>query len=128
MRFDYWLFNYYRRYARRRLIFDLCVIVVFLSLIFYFFDNKSAVVSAFTSNVQTGISKLEIMKRLRDRNEVAAPSSSKNSSEVIFPSTAPRSCLSSDARGCVCYDQYTVVIRDFPEDRCQDIVKGFARF
>jgi len=49
-------------------------------------------------------------------------------SESLVPSRIPKSCFSSDDRGCVCYDQYTIVIKDFPVDRCQDVVNGFARF
>lgn len=49
-------------------------------------------------------------------------------SESLVPSRIPKSCFFSDARGCVCYDQHAIIIKDFPADRCQDIVNGFALF
>lgn len=36
----------------------------------------------------------------------------------------PKSCLSSQTNGCVCYDQYLNRIENFPEKRCKDIING----
>ena len=129
MRFYYSFFRYYKRYTRGRLIFDLCLIAVILSLAFYFFDNRSSMIRALTDNVKTEVLNLRSVKRSYVRDEATVPLS-KNSSYygVTFPSRIPKSCLFSSTRDCVCYDQHTIVIRDFPLDRCLDIVNGFARF
>lgn len=122
MRFDYWFLRYYGRYASRRLVFNLCLIAIVLSFSFYFF-SKSAMVGFITNKLKTEVSKLKSV------NKSYAHDISKDSpSEFDVPSRIPKSCFSSDIRGCVCYDQHTIVIKDFPVDRCQDIVNGFARF
>ena len=87
-------------------------------------------ITALTDNVNTEVLKLKNLNRSHVRDDVTVPSLQKNSSysEVIFPSRIPKSCFSNDTRGCVCYDQHTIVIKNFPLDRCLDIVNGFARF
>ena len=129
MRFYYSFFRYYKRYTRGRLIFDFCLIAVILSLSFYFFHNRSSMIMAFTDNVKTEVLKLRSVKRSYVPDEATDPLSKNSSySGVTFPSRIPKSCLFSSTRDCVCYDQHTIVIRDFPLDRCLDIVNGFARF
>jgi len=77
----------------------------------------------FTDKVKT-----EVLK-LNGVSKSYVPAVPENSSPgFVVPSRIPRSCFSSDTRGCVCYDQHTTVIKDFPVDRCQDIVNGFTRF
>ena len=84
---------------------------------------------AFTDNVKTEVLKLRSLKRSYVREEATDPLLKNSSySGVTFPSRIPKSCLFSSTRDCVCYDQHTIVIRDFPLDRCLDIVNGFARF
>ncbi|WP_350135847.1 hypothetical protein [Nitrosomonas sp.] len=121
MRFDYLFLRYYGRYAWRRLAFDLCLIVIILSFSFYFFD-KSAMLGFFTNKVKTEVLKLKSVNRSYafDKLEVSPP-------EVV-PPRIPKSCFSSDTRGCFCYDQHTIVIKDFPVDRCREIINGFSRF
>ncbi len=124
MRFAYRFLRYYRYYSGKRLVFDLCLIAVILSFSFYFLDKSSMImIDSLTNNLKTEVSKLKTVKK-----PYAHDISSNSSSEVILPSRIPKSCFSSDTRGCVCYDQYTTIIRDFPVDRCHDIVNGFARF
>ncbi|SDX41840.1 hypothetical protein SAMN05216333_1314 [Nitrosomonas oligotropha] len=121
MRFDYWFLRYYKYYAARRLI-DLCLVAVVLIFSFYFFD-KNAMIGSFTERVKTEVLKLKSVNRSYVRN---GPSDL--SSDAVTPFKIPKSCISSDARNCVCYDQHTTVITDFPVDRCQDIVNGLTRF
>ena len=130
MRFYYSFFRYYKRYTRGRLIFDLCLIAVILSLAFYFFNIRSSMIRALTDNVKTEVLKLKSVNKSYVRDDSTVPPLSKNPSYsgVTFPSRIPKSCLFSSTRDCVCYDQHTIVIRDFPLDRCLDIVNGFARF
>lgn len=111
-----------RYYSGKRLVFDLCLIAVVLGFSFYFLD-KSSMIYFLTNNLKTEVSKLKTVKKSYSHD---TPINS--SSEVVLPSRIPKSCFSSDARGCVCYDQHTTIIRDFPMDRCRDIVNGFARF
>lgn len=44
--------------------------------------------------------------------------------EIAKAPRIPKSCFSSQSQGCVCYDQYTNRIKDFPEKRCRDIIDG----
>lgn len=124
MRFDYLFLRDYRRYSGKRLIFDLCLIVVVLSLgsAFYFF-GRSAMKGFFVDHMKTEVLKLNGLNKPYIHNMT-----DKSSSEDVALSRIPKSCFSSDTRGCVCYDQHTTVIKDFPVDRCQDIVNGFTRF
>ena len=122
MRFDYWLFRYYRRYGGRRPVFDLCLIAVVLSFSFYYFD-RGAMLGFFTNKVKNEVSKLKSVNRSYTHDM-----SEDSSSVVVVPPRIPKSCFSSDTRGCVCYDQNTILIKDFPVDRCQEIINGFARF
>lgn len=122
MRFAYRFLRYYRYYSGKRLVFDLCLIAVILIFFFYFLD-KSSMIDSLANNLKTEVSKLKTVKKPYTHDI-----SSNSSSEVILPSRIPKSCFSSATRGCVCYDQYTTIIRDFPVDRCHDIVNGFARF
>jgi len=124
MRFDYWFLRYYKYYAGRKLIFDLCLIVVILSLGFtFYFFGRSTMAGFFVNHMKTEVSKLKSLKKssIHDVSE-------ESSSGDVALSRIPKSCFSSDTRGCVCYDQHTIVIKDFPVDRCRDIVNGFARF
>lgn len=76
-----------------------------------------------TNKLKTEVSKLKSV------NKSYAHDISKDSpSEIVVPSRIPKSCFSSDIRGCVCYDQHTIIIKDFPVDRCEEVVNGFARF
>ncbi len=111
-----------RYYSGKRLVFDLCLIAVVLGFSFYFL-NKSSMIYFLTNNLKTEVSKLKAVKKPYTHDI-----HSNSSSEVIPPSRIPKSCFSSDTRGCVCYDQHTTIIRDFPVDRCHDIVNGFAPF
>lgn len=122
MRFAYRFLRCYKYYSGKRLVFDLCLIAVVLSFFFYFFD-KSSMIDSLTNNLKTEVSKLKTVKKPYTHD---IPSNS--SSEVISPSRIPKSCFSNDTRGCVCYDQHTTIIRDFPLDRCYDIVNGFSPF
>ena len=74
-------------------------------------------------HMKTEVSKLKSLNK-----PYAHDMSGESSSEGAAPSRIPKSCFSSNTRGCVCYDQHTIVIKDFPVDRCQDIVNGLARF
>lgn len=123
MRLDYWLLRYYQYRFGRRLFFDLFLIFIILGLGFAFFFGRSAMIGFFTDKVKTEISKLQSVSK---SYVPAVPNIS--SPEAIVSSRIPKSCFSSDARGCVCYDQHTTVIKDFPVDRCRDIVNGFSRF
>ncbi len=115
-----WLLRYYKYYSARRLVFDLCLIVAILGFSFYY---RSTMVDFVTGMVKTEVSKLKTSDKPYIHD---APK--KISSDVIVSPRIPKSCFSSDARGCVCYDQHTTVIKDFPVDRCRDIVNGFSRF
>lgn len=44
--------------------------------------------------------------------------------EIAKAPRIPKSCFSSKSQGCVCYDQYTNRIKDFPVKRCEDIING----
>lgn len=117
MRFAFRFLRYYKYYSGKRLVLDLCLILVILVCAFYFFDRNA--ISSMTGNLKTEVSKLKSVKKFRT-SDVPIDSSS----EVRIP----KSCFSSDTRGCVCYDQHTTIIGDFPLDRCQDIINGFSRF
>lgn len=110
--------GFFRYYSRNSLVILLVLIVLGFSFHFLY---RTAMVSFMADKVKT-----EILK-LRTFNKSHTQSITSSHSEAV-PSRIPKSCFSSDARGCVCYDQYTVVIKDFPEDRCRDVVNGFARF
>lgn len=82
-----------------------------------------------TDKVKAEILKLPSISRSHIHSApVPSLSDTSSYSESLVPSRIPRSCFFSDPRGCVCYDQHTIVIKDFPVDRCQDIVNGFTRF
>lgn len=115
MRFAYRLFRYYKYYSGTRLIFDLCLIAIIFGCVFYFFD-KNAMVGFFTNNLKTEVSKLKSAKR-----SYASDITRDSSGDAVLPSRIPKSCFSSDTRGCVCYDQHTIIISDFPVSRCYDI-------
>lgn len=44
--------------------------------------------------------------------------------EISKAPRIPKACFENKLRGCICYDQYTNIIKDFPEKRCKDIVAG----
>lgn len=123
MRFGYWFLRYCKRNS---LILFLAVIVLGFSFHFLY---RTAMMSFLIDKVKAEVLKLPSVNKSQIRS-VPVPSLSDTSvySESPVPSRVPKSCFSSDDRGCVCYDQYTIVIRDFPADRCQDVVNGFSRF
>jgi hypothetical protein len=121
MRIGYWFLRYYRRYHGGMSVFKLGLIALVLGFVFFF--GRIAMMDFFVDRVKTEVSKLQTMNRhyVHDIPE-------NSSSEVVFPFRIPKSCFFSDIHSCVCYDQHTIMIKDFPVDRCQDIVNGFARF
>ncbi|MBV6446688.1 hypothetical protein [Nitrosomonas sp.] len=122
MRFSYWFLRYYKRNS---LVLFLIVIVLGF---FFNFLYRTAMISFLTDKVKAEILNLRSINKPSIGGLPVSPLSDTSSdSESIVPSRIPKSCFSSD-RGCVCYDQYTIVIKDFPLDQCQNIVNGFARF
>ena len=119
MRLSYWFFRYYRRHS---LI--LCLALIVLGFSFHFL-YRTAMVSFLIDKVEAVVLKLPSINK---PSIGVLPVSPLSDSESIVPSRIPKSCFSSDDRGCVCYDQHTIVIKDFPVDRCQDVVNGFTRF
>ncbi|MER0172140.1 MAG: hypothetical protein DU489_16420 [Nitrosomonas sp.] len=123
MRFISWFFRYYRPNS---LVFCLAVIVLGFSFHFLY---RIAMIDFITDKAKAEILKLPSINRPHIHSTpLPSLSDSAADSEAGISSKIPKSCFSSDARGCVCYDQHTIVIKDFPVDRCQDIVDGFARF
>lgn len=112
---DYW---FLRHYKRNSMVLWLAAIVLGFS---FFFLYRIAMIGFFTDRVKTEVLKLQTL------NKPYTQGVTSSNSEVV-PSRIPKSCFSSDARGCVCYDQHTIVIKDFPVDSCQEIINGFARF
>jgi hypothetical protein len=123
MRFGYWFFRYYRRNS---LILFLAVIVLGFSFHFLY---RTAMMSFLIDKIKAEVLKLPSINKSQIRS-APVPSLSDTSvySESLVPSRIPKACFSSDDRGCVCYDQYTIVIKDFPSARCRDVVNGFSRF
>lgn len=117
----YRFLRYYKYQSRSRLIFDLFLIAIFLGFAIFF--SRIVMMSFLTDKVKTEISKLQSVSK---SYVPVVPGSS--SPGIAVPSRVPKSCISGDSRDCVCYDQYTTVIKDFPLDRCQEIVNGFSRF
>jgi hypothetical protein len=116
MRYGY--YDFLRYYRRNSVVLWLAGIILGFSFLFLY---RTAMVSFMVDKVKTEILKLQTFNKSHTQGITSSHS------EAV-PSRIPKSCFSSDARGCVCYDQYTVVIKDFPEDRCRDVVNGFARF
>ncbi len=121
MRLGYWFFRYYKYRSGGKLVFNLFLIAIVLGFAVFF--SRIAMMSFLTDKVKTEISKLQSVSKsyVPAVLDISSP-------EAVISSRIPKSCFSSDARGCVCYDQYTTVIKDFPVDRCRDIVNGFSRF
>jgi len=122
MRFDYRFLRYCKSHTGGGLFFILSLIVIILSFSFYFF-GRAAMIGFLANNARTEVLKLQSVSK-----SYVPDKSDDFSSVADSPSRIPKSCISGDSRDCICYDQYATVIRDFPVDRCQDIVNGFARF
>ena len=123
MRFSYWFLRYYKRNSL-----VLFLIVIFLGF-FFSFLYRTAMISFLTDKLEAKILNFQSINKPSIGGLPVSPLSDTSSySESLVPSRIPKSCFSSHDRGCVCYDQYTIVIKDFPVDRCQDVVNGFARF
>lgn len=104
-----------------RSVFNLCLVAFVLGFAFFF--GRIAIIGLFADKAKTEISNLKIVNRLTVHDMPVD-----SSLEAAVPSRIPKSCFFNNTRSCVCYDQHTVVIKDFPVDRCQDIVNGLARF
>lgn len=123
MRFGYyWFLRYYKRHS---LVFWLAAIILGFSFHFLY---KTAMMNFLIDKVKTESLQLRSINKPYMHNAPAPSLSDSSYSESLVPSRIPKSCFSSADRGCVCYDQHTIVIRDFPLYRCLDIVNGLARF
>ena len=122
MRFYYSFFRYYKRHS---LVLWLAAIILGFSFHFFY---KTAMMNFLIDKVKTEALQLRNINKPYMHNAPGPSLSDFSYSESLVPSRIPKSCFSSDTRGCVCYDQHTIVIRDFPLNRCLDIVNGFARF
>lgn len=131
----------------KRLIFLVCLICVLMGVIGYFM-NKSTMLGFGKAEAAVKSEQSKTADSFMGNDYQPSASSTKTTTpdkplplnqapdiyhylpkDPAFPEIAkapriPKSCFSSKSQGCVCYDQYTNRIKDFPEKRCLDIIAG----